>query len=306
MVSKIFSIKRDSKHKIVTFLGIKLKFKDEIAILNNKLNYIIDITKAPKATGQLRKIQLLELYLMCGLKKYCNEIGVKFWLRGGSALGAFRHRGFIPWDDDVDLGMIREDFDKLTDYVNSNSKDFEITYFYHPECKVAKFVFRNEKCPIFIDIFPFDWCEWENSDEFWAKWMKDKNELANKVKSLNHKVGYAKELAHNEIEKIEYLNNKLKNKYSQKNNGTAICYAIEQVYPKAKRVFAKNMVFPLKMVEFEGQMFYSPAKTEEYLKFYYGNYMRFPNEINAEQHAFMFSKEEYAEIDNLFKKYIER
>ena len=107
-IENIFSIRNDYFNKIITFLGIKIKLKRSISfeLFEKYLNTFADIRLAPKATGQLRKMQLLELHLMKELRRFCDKIGVKYWLRGGTALGAYRHKGFIPWDDDVDLGMM--------------------------------------------------------------------------------------------------------------------------------------------------------------------------------------------------------
>ena len=55
--------------------------------------------------------RLVEMLLQ--LREFTNEHGLTFFLVGGSALGAYRHGGFIPWDDDVDIAMMREDFEKM-------------------------------------------------------------------------------------------------------------------------------------------------------------------------------------------------
>lgn len=148
----------------------------------------------------MRKVQLLDNYLLKNLK-ICDEIDVKFWLRGETCLGAYRHKGFIPWDDDVDFGIIREDFDKLVDYVNIYSEKFEIKYFYHWNCKVAKFTFKNINSSIFLDIFPFDWCSYEKPEEFWKEWMQNKNNLVNELQNIHFTQGYSDNLTIEQIEK---------------------------------------------------------------------------------------------------------
>lgn len=317
ILKQIFSLENEKYHKVITFLGIKLKIKrravtrslNQICIEDfyNYLNTIIDIRLAPKATGQLRKMQLLELHLMRELKKICDEIGVKFWLRGGTALGAYRHKGFIPWDDDVDLGLMREDFDKLYEYVNNNSDKYEITYFYHKTCKIAKFVFKNVEGGVYVDLFPFDWCSYSDPDGFWEQWEENKQELRRRIRDFDFIDGsYAKDINPEIIHKIETNNNYFRNMYTNCKDKTAICSAIEQIGSrKKKRIFPYEMIFPLKLIEFEGEQYYVMNKIEDYLYQYIGkDYMRFPPVNTMNGHVSMFTNADYEKIDILYEKYI--
>ena len=61
----------------------------------------------------VRDVQLVLLEMLKDIDALCKKHNIRYWLTGGSALGAVRHKGFIPWDDDADIGMLREDYEKF-------------------------------------------------------------------------------------------------------------------------------------------------------------------------------------------------
>ena len=61
----------------------------------------------------LKALQEAELEILCTIDALCREEGIAYFLDGGTALGAVRHNGFIPWDDDIDIGMLRPEYDRF-------------------------------------------------------------------------------------------------------------------------------------------------------------------------------------------------
>lgn len=122
-------------------------------------------------TTDRKKLWACELDLLEQLDAVCKKHHLNFFLIGGTMLGAIRHKGFIPWDDDIDVAMMREDYDKLLKIAD---KEFKKPYFLatslndkhfigHAQLKNLNTAAINEeekyldykKC-IFIDIFVFD------------------------------------------------------------------------------------------------------------------------------------------------------
>lgn len=131
----------------------------------------------------LQKLQAMEVDTLKKFREICDAHGLKFWAIGGSAIGAVRHKGFIPWDDDLDVGMLREDFDKLMALPDSVwGEDYEVFYALHQNEKHNMFktfakivrkgtIFENDHLEvyqrrytgtpytvgIFLDVFPYDY-----------------------------------------------------------------------------------------------------------------------------------------------------
>lgn len=121
---------------------------------------------------ELLKIQSLELKALSVLIEICEKLSIDYFLVGGSCLGAVRHNGFIPWDDDIDVGMTREDYLRFLaqapehlpkGYTLQTPYNCKQNPYFYTKLRIdgTKFVeYRNRRVKmhhgIYIDIFPYD------------------------------------------------------------------------------------------------------------------------------------------------------
>lgn len=120
----------------------------------------------------LSQLQRTELEILLVIRDFCENNGIAWFLDGGSALGAVRHKGFIPWDDDIDIGMLREDYDRFLSLAEDglpegyslhtarNTPGYAALFakVYKDGTRFETQETRDAGCPqgIFVDVFPYD------------------------------------------------------------------------------------------------------------------------------------------------------
>ena len=304
-LKNIFSIEDYSNERfLVRFFGFKIYIqKRESAKLRRKNPYYyykknnLDITTVPVAEGQLREIQLANLALLKELDYVCRCANIPYWLEFGTLLGAIRHRGYIPWDDDIDVSMMASDCEKLLEVFNKYSRNPDIYISKFVDIKHKSYLFKvmHKKSPyLFVDVFlNYDWHENYNSkDEAKKKTAELKDFVRKCMKNYEPK---------NEDEVTKKRNNLqneiLRSDLKKENKNVNLIYGIQLLVSDNNWFRKKDTVFPLKEISFEGLNFYAPNDCDKYLEAIFGNYMDYPKKITLGHNAYKkFSEDEYSAI----------
>lgn len=260
---------------------------DDILKSNNELLSYIFINKNIKADGILRYIQLQTLEMLKFIVKICEKNNITYWLDYGSLLGAIRHQGFVPWDDEMDIGMPREDYEKFIKVIipeiekNEELKNRIKLQIAWPSLRGVKSLcafpspgiqFVDKKPLANVDIHVLDYYDinpitakplFENNLFF----RKIRNELGNKIQTCPKDnvegifIKYAK-AAGITYEKSEFMG-----------------YSIDLDFRTPTSV---KDIYPLKKVTFEGFEFNSPNNPINYLSnaYYTGDLMKLPEVIH--------------------------
>ncbi len=233
------------------------------------------------AKNQLREISLVEakkimLDILIEFDQICKKNNLTYWLDAGTLLGAIRHKGFIPWDDDIDVAMPRNDYNKFLKiykkdlsshlFLQTRESDPEFSLYY---AKIRNtntlFIEKQEKernikynQGIFIDIFPVNYINTK----------------------INHIYPFLRRLGSFFTENrfyIKYFNLDLYKYYikifnklhDQKNN---FIRKGPEITSRLKNIEKKD-IFPLNEVGFENLTFPAPYNYDKYLEEIYGDYM---------------------------------
>ena len=254
---------------------------------------------------QLKK---LELEIAKEIKKVCDENDIDYFIIGGTLLGAVRHKGFIPWDDDMDIGMTLDNYQKFLAVAPSKMDErfFVQTNQTDPSyCNVfAKVRLRNthmiEKVTentgiqdgIFVDVFPYDKI---NKQKLKSKSYMLRLRMLGKMSMLKHNYninGITENSAvrlFNDILKfipisVDEIDRELDSIFRESSYKNDADYYIER-----DGMFRGNFVFPryyfdnLIELPFEDTTFKAPKEFDKYLSKAYGDYMEYPPEKEREK-----------------------
>ena len=304
MLKKLFSITElNETHNILRILGIKIKFpKQEIIKIKKQLPYETykqnnaDIKTLPPAIGQLRDVQLANFALLKELDYVCRQNNLRYWIDFGTLLGATRHKGFIPWDDDIDTGMLREDYNKIIEAFEKSSRDSNIyaDYYRCPNnpCQIIIKV-QHKKCPhLFVDIFPYDYTDkiLNNNEQL--------NETLN-LKSIRTKIESLTSFKDSNEKVLETIQNSI---FKGVNSHSDLAWGIDFNHHWKNWFTSYEDMFPLKEIIFENISFPCINNIEGYLTKVYGNYMNYPKKFGYGHSMFAkLTEEEKAIIKDLIE-----
>jgi len=256
----------------------------------------IELDKTYIPQGEQRTI-LVDL--MVEFDSFCRKNNLKYYLIAGTLLGAVRHSGFIPWDDDVDVCMFRKDYDKFIEMYSASSPKYKLLSldtdknYYYPFAKLVNdetVLIESENAPrnlgLYLDIFPFDNCPGETLQE--ACRNIDKTKFLRALRNLKM-IDFSRErhLYKNIILMLgkvlsfslscrrlsQFLSDKAK-----KNQSISCRYVGELVntaYGHGE-VFDRDCFGEGTNIVFEGHEFIAPKNYDCVLKSMYGDYMKLP------------------------------
>ncbi|MBO6271419.1 LicD family protein [bacterium] len=311
-LKKVFSITDTTYRTEYRILGIKIaiakpeyqkKRKENPYYYYKKNN--VDITTIPPATGQLRDIQLANLALLKELDYVCKQNGLKYWLDFVTLLGAVRHKGFIPWDDDIDTGMLREDYEKVIDAFNKSSRNPDIYAGYTRTNDTQYHIkVKHRKCPhLFVDIFPYDYYGKELGVEEQLKETKRIKDIRKTINNTINEKNSNKELIDLIIKSKKDV---VKTEINSDNKNFDLVWGIEFNHLWKNWFTPYRMTEPLQEIEFEGYKFPCLNEPEYIMTKVYGDYMSYPKKINFAHNAYLEMTAEDKQVVEDLKNSLER
>ncbi|MBR2012986.1 MAG: LicD family protein [Clostridia bacterium] len=253
----------------------------------------------------LRKVQLVQLEIAKEVRRVCDENNIDYYLTAGTCLGAIRHQGFIPWDDDLDIGMLRDQYEKFCkiapeklDPKYSFQNWRNDTTFAAPFGKVRKngTIYQESKAKeggingIYVDIIVYDNAPKTRERAHILKlWFLERLILMKcryRPWSNDGATDWKRRLFYLPFQFLALFTTQkgLVGAYDRLacrpngESGNVYCQIGETHYYRSKKEWLANT----KEVPFEDTTFRVPASTHEYLTAAYGDYMQLPPEGQRE------------------------
>lgn len=255
-----------------------------------------DFSKYDGDGTTLRKMQLRILDILVEIDKVCRKHDINYWIDFGTLLGAVRHGGFIPWDDDLDIAMPTEDFRKFMEIA---PKELPPSLFFQtkktdPSCRLlitkvrdknSFFITQHEDFTrdyqkgLYVDIFevkpyPTVSKKLQKSILRWYKKIYFFRSVKQDVNLKNHLAALSFPILKIGIDLLWGLLNLLPKKK----------LGYEKHFSPYGNSYEKDWIIPLKDITFEGKTFLGPADPDRYLTSIYGDYMKIPPEDKRVTH----------------------
>lgn len=257
---------------------------------------------------RLRILHETELEILLLFKSICEEYSLTYYLTAGTLLGAVRHKGFIPWDDDIDVAMPRKDYDKfceiaqkklgknffLQNYKTDRNFPFYFSKIRKVNTKVEEEIFLDVTINkgIYIDIFPLDVCP---KNIYGAKVFFKSVEFISfvalsKVSEI-YEPGYSKLLAKVFVNMFQlfslqwlyFLRENIVACIKVVSSGEMIC-TVGGTHGYPKETYFGDWFDSSTKLTFEGEFFPVPIHWDKLLTSMYGDYMQVPNVEDRKGH----------------------
>lgn len=263
--------------------------------------------------NNLSEHQLFLLRVFKAFDAFCSENGIQYFAWSGTLIGAIRHGGFIPWDDDIDVVMKRDDFDRFINLRNKVEDGFRIACYHDGESPYPFAKFYSTEGTIWeypqfsfvigpwVDVFPLDKCQNGNKDikalELFhnAMWKYRKAVAYSPWSEICRDLfrGSVKAFAIKMVKKIRY--SPFKQRYiKQAETAENILRSLtgngygDYSFPLINEVFPSEWLREAVRMPFEDTTILVPKKYDKVLSDMYGDYMKLPPEEKRKGHGFYF------------------
>lgn len=244
------------------------KLQNSVDNISSYINATTNPCNIPQARGDLRLVQLGSVELLKRLHNFCNQHNIKYWLCYGTLLGAYRHRGFIPWDDDIDIAMMRDDYERFLGLID----DFCVGGIRYLGYDLTRIFYKE--AGLLIDIFPYDYgysTELPSGAEYeqlikklqmlYASMPFDYSDWQNKNTIDKSYLQTFKQIYEKDI--LQYQPIPL----------NAFVFKSFHSYASSYGMFNYDEIFPLKTIFFEGCKFSCPNDIFTVLRRLYGDFL---------------------------------